>query len=110
MSDIWLKHINDVELQWRSHPERANLDVMHKTMENDIALMRQSRHPIHVGIWLDIDGGGMLHCMQGADVVFKNLHHFTSAGKIRPRTKFFQCCLPRNPGCIGIAVMLVRHP
>ena len=47
-----------------AHPERANWDVVHKPIEGDIALMRQSRHPIHVGIWLDIDGGWMLHCMQ----------------------------------------------
>ena len=63
-----------------AHPERANWDVVHKPMEGDIALMRQSRHPIHVGIWLDIDGGGMLHCMQGAGVVFQNLHSLALTG------------------------------
>ena len=63
-----------------AHPERAHWDVVYKPIEGDIALMRQSRHPIHVGIWLDIDGGGMLHCMQGAGVVFQNLHSLALTG------------------------------
>jgi hypothetical protein len=63
-----------------SHPERAFWDVIHNPMEGDIALMRQSRHPIHVGIWLDVDGGGMLHSMQGAGVIFQNLQSLTLAG------------------------------
>ncbi len=61
-------------------PERANWDVVHNPIEGDIALMRQSRHPIHVGIWLDIDGGGMLHSMQGAGVVFQNLNSLALSG------------------------------
>ncbi|TAN71888.1 MAG: DUF87 domain-containing protein [Magnetospirillum sp.] len=33
--------------------------------------LRRSRHPIHVGVWLDVDGGGVLHCAEGAGVVFQ---------------------------------------
>lgn len=28
------------------------------------------RTPLHIGTWLDIDGGGVLHCVRGAGVVF----------------------------------------
>ena len=26
--------------------------------------------PMHIGVWLDIDGGGVLHCVRGVGVVF----------------------------------------
>jgi hypothetical protein len=26
--------------------------------------------PMHIGIWLDIDGGGVLHCTRGIGVIF----------------------------------------
>lgn len=26
--------------------------------------------PMHIGVWLDLDGGGVLHCVRGAGVVF----------------------------------------
>lgn len=26
--------------------------------------------PMHIGTWLDIDGGGVLHCARGAGVIF----------------------------------------
>lgn len=26
--------------------------------------------PLHIGVWLDIDGGGTLHCVTGAGVIF----------------------------------------
>ncbi len=63
-----------------AHPERKRWDIVRKPKEGDIALMRQSRHPIHVGIWLDVDGGGILHCIQGNGVVFQNLLSLASAG------------------------------
>ena len=60
------------------HPERHHwearlLEVCLKPCEGDVALMRQSRYPIHVGLWVDVDGGGILHCIQGAGVVFQSL-------------------------------------
>lgn len=63
-----------------AHPERQRWETVNKPKEGDIALMRQSRHPIHVGIWLDVDGGGILHCIQGAGVVFQNLLSLSSTG------------------------------
>lgn len=63
-----------------AHPERKRWEIVHKPQEGDIALMRQSRHPIHVGVWLDVDGGGILHCIQGAGVVFQNLLSLGSTG------------------------------
>lgn len=33
----------------------------------DVAIVRR---PIHIGVWLDIDGGGVLHCLRGAGVIW----------------------------------------
>ncbi len=63
-----------------AHPERKRWETVRRPKEGDIALMRQSRHPIHVGVWLDVDGGGILHCIQGAGVVFQNLLSLSSTG------------------------------
>ena len=30
-------------------------------------------YPVHIGVWLDIDGGGVLHAVRHAGVVFQNL-------------------------------------
>ena len=42
--------------------------------EGAVVLLRQSRHPVHVGIWLNVDGGGVLHNERTTGVVFQNLH------------------------------------
>lgn len=34
----------------------------------DIVLCSQAKHPHHVGIWI---GGGLLHCVEGAGVVYQ---------------------------------------
>ena len=48
--------------------------------EGTIVLLRQSRHPIHVGIWLEIDGGGVLHNERTMGVVFQNTHSLNASG------------------------------
>lgn len=40
-------------------------------IEGDGVLMMRSGQP-HVGVWIDADGGGVLHCMEGAGVIFSN--------------------------------------
>lgn len=34
--------------------------------------MRQAKNPVHAGLWLDIDGGGILHCVRESGVIFQN--------------------------------------
>lgn len=57
---------------FRDHPERLRWRLVAKPSEGDAVLMRQSRHPVHVGLWLDVDGGGVLHAARGIGVVFQN--------------------------------------
>ena len=44
--------------------------------------MRQSRHPIHVGIWINIaeNEQGILHCVKHAGVIFQDLHSLQALG------------------------------
>ena len=54
-----------------SHPEKANWYHVATPQEGDAVLLSQSKHPSHVGVWIDADGGGVLHCIEGGGVVFQ---------------------------------------
>jgi hypothetical protein len=55
------------------HPERQRWQTVSQPEEGDAVLMRQSRYPVHIGVWLNIDGGGVLHAVRHAGVVFQTL-------------------------------------
>ena len=65
---------------FRDHPERKRWDLAQDPKEGDCVLMRQARYPIHVGVWLDVDGGGVLHCAQEAGVAFQTLSSLSANG------------------------------
>ena len=66
---------------FRAHPEHRHWQQVDTLKEGDALLLRQSRHPIHVGIWIDTEGeSGMLHSLQGAGVVFQTLNSLTLSG------------------------------
>ena len=58
---------------FNGHPERQRWQPVSRAEEGDAVLMRQSRYPVHIGVWLDIDGGGVLHAVRHAGVVFQTL-------------------------------------
>lgn len=64
----------------RQHPIRREWQPNVYQREGDLALLRQSRHPVHVGVWLDVDGGGVLHCLRGCGVVFQTLASLRLSG------------------------------
>ena len=45
-------------------------------MEGDAVLMTTAETPCHVGIWVDAEGGGVLHSVEGAGAIF------TKAGRV----------------------------
>lgn len=51
-------------------------------------VLRRDLQPIHCGIWLDIDGGGVLHAMGGLDITFMTLNQLTAVDLRSP--KFYQ--------------------
>ena len=52
-------------------PERKRWQRIYKPLSGDAVLLRRAKSPIHIGVWLDIDGGGILHCFEGFGVVFQ---------------------------------------
>jgi hypothetical protein len=55
------------------HAEHDNWTKVATPSEGDCVEMGNITHPFHVGVWFDVDGGGVLHCVQGAGVVFSSL-------------------------------------
>lgn len=53
-----------------NHPELHSWLKTEQPKEGDAVLMSKSKAPTHVGMWLDVDGGGILHCVKGAGVIF----------------------------------------
>jgi len=66
---------------FHAHPENAHWQRVEKPKEGNALLLRQSRHPIHVGLWIDTEGeSGVLHALQGAGVVFQTLNSLKLSG------------------------------
>lgn len=49
--------------------ERSQWEPVKIPMHGDIVVVRR---PIHVGVWLNVDRGGVLHCLRGFAVVFSH--------------------------------------
>jgi len=47
--------------------ERAHWAPVQAPQHGDVVV---ARRPFHIGVWLDVDGGGVLHCLRGAGVIF----------------------------------------
>lgn len=62
------------------HAERASWHNVATPQEGDAVLLSQSKHPSHVGVWIDADGGGVLHCIEGTGVVFQTVSSLRAAG------------------------------
>lgn len=60
-----------------NHEERQRWVSISKP-EHGCAVM--VRRPMHIGVWLDIDGGGVLHCVRGAGVVYTAESSWATSG------------------------------
>lgn len=56
--------------QFLNHTEHRYWKKTDTPTDGDAVLMSQGHMPTHVGMWLDVDGGGVLHCVKGAGVIF----------------------------------------
>ena len=57
----WKRRVLEMFL---SHPERARWQQVAAPLEGDAVLMRRAQDPSHIGVWIDADGGGVLHCVR----------------------------------------------
>lgn len=91
---IWAEHYNllvpiiDVDATkliniahaFKDNDERKLWSQVLKPTDGDAVLMAHCRHPSHIGIWIDTDLGGILHCMKGPGVVFTSMMSAKLAG------------------------------
>lgn len=64
----------------RGHGEREKWLIVDIPSEGGAVLMSQSKRPSHVGVWTEIDGGGVVHCVKGIGVIFTPLSALSAMG------------------------------
>lgn len=62
-------------------------EIVKVPSHGDVALMKDAPNP-HVGVYLDIDGGGILHAEEGVGVNFLPMRYLAHAGY--SRTVFYK--------------------
>jgi len=72
--------IRSVVKEFCTSNERLRWHAVTNMREGDCLLMSQSKEPTHVGVWIDADGGGILHAVRGIGVVFTNLSNLKHMG------------------------------
>lgn len=83
-----------VRKMFRKHPEHKNYFVVDMPAAGDIVEMGTQKDAWHVGIWLDVDGGGVLHSVEGAGVVFTQRRHLRLLGWTQLVFWRFNRCVP----------------
>jgi len=63
----------------KNHPEHQNWVKVAEPVHGGAVEMSSSSHPHHIGVYLDIDGGGILHC-SNAGVTFDRIFTLTVSG------------------------------
>ena len=72
--------LRDVLHAFRTDLAFQAFKAVEKPQDGDVVLMRQSKNPVHAGLWLDVDGGGVLHCVRDSGVVFQNVRSLNMCG------------------------------
>lgn len=49
------------------HEENHHWSAIAVPQDGDAVIIHR---PFHIGVWLDIDGGGVLHCIKGIGVIY----------------------------------------
>ncbi len=75
-------NLTHVAKAFKQHPEKQRWQLTANPAEGDAVLLRQSRYPIHVGIWIAINATeqGVLHCVQKSGVVFQTINSLHVSG------------------------------
>lgn len=63
-----------------SKTERSNWDEIKRPVDGCVVSLSHAKHTSHVGVYLDIDGGGVLHCVRGAGVIFSTMSNLKLSG------------------------------
>jgi hypothetical protein len=58
-------------LTFAHHPERQRWLEVDCPEEGDAVLLGVGRHPAHIGVWVGVNGGSVLHSAEGHGVVIE---------------------------------------
>ena len=72
--------LRDVLVAFRTNLVFQAFEEVPVPQDGDVVLMRQAKNPVHAGLWLNIDGGCVLHCVRGNGVVFQNVCSLNTSG------------------------------
>lgn len=72
--------LRDVLHAFRTDLAFQAFEEVFQPCDGDVVLMRQAKNPVHAGLWLEIDGGGVLHCVRNSGVVFQNIRSLNASG------------------------------
>lgn len=75
-----IDELKKVLQEFNASPLYGLFDEVAAPRDLDGALMVQAKHPIHVGIYLEADGGKIIHCSQRAGVVAQDLSSLAAHG------------------------------
>ncbi len=64
----------------RKNPENRLWEAVDAPVDGCLVKLYKAGHPDHIGVWLDIDGGGLLHSTQAFGVCFDALLDLTTLG------------------------------
>lgn len=73
-------HVADIARAYRDAPEVAEWTIVDHPREGDGVLMGKAKRPTHVGVWIEADGGGVLHCQEEGGVVFTSRRALAGLG------------------------------
>lgn len=73
-------NFKNVANNFKNSKERQNWEQVSAPKDGDAVLMAHCKYPSHVGIWLEVDGGGVIHCVRGEGVVFSNMTALRNSG------------------------------
>lgn len=59
---------------FKKHMEHNNWTQVDSPLEGDCVEMGEGKYVNHIGVWIAADGGGVLHCVQGAGAVFSKFN------------------------------------
>lgn len=64
----------------RSHPARKQWREVPAPVHGGLVELAHNSRPFHIGVYLDIDGGGISHAMHGAGVTYDTILSLRAAG------------------------------
>lgn len=62
------------------HDEKQHWIKVQVPQEGDSVLLAHAKYPSHAGVYLEADGGGVLHCVRGEGVVFSRCSSLILSG------------------------------